>query len=547
MQNIPVNEKYLLTTDKLAIIIGLIDKYLKDNYGNGIFDFIDKARHMEETFNPVEGIMLLLNEDFDHRKPSASMLYSNILNVIKASEYDMLKPLMDEYASKKIDGDAYAEIYEKLPFTGMDDIEKVNSILDLVHNILLVVNSKRICRVSTEELQLSQQPVRDVATVDENDKITSAALIRSRDEKRDAKTIQLIKSSITPSELEQVVKSLSDNVLKYERLFMNKIWVIESDFTKVIKDKGRYILPRESKVIVSPGRFFHLMGFDYKSFLGNEIGFGDKTHNLKQLIELCGKENKSKIDKLCEHYLKECDEFRSITNYSHLTEEELKELKRRAVLRGNDLYQILLLIIENNERFIDMLSKGRLNGIIDIPKLTMKQYAFDRMRIITNSSGILVFDKSIALANDKDIRTSNAIYLLNDIIRDNQLSFIFTALKDRESVFGEKNASSIFVGQRPRFQNDEFYNQYASVSSIASAYSPQDFNFSIRELADDGSGDLSESGKGPLDTIYYSDEEKYNIAMALLAGIPDIKNKEDIQKYALEAFKKFSRDGGLNR
>ena len=36
-------------------------------------------------------------------------------------------------------------------------------------------------------------------------------------------------------------------------------------------------------------------------------------------------------------------------------------------------------------------------------------------------------------------------------------------------------------------------------------------------------------------------------SMALLAGIPDIKNKEEIQKYALEASKKFNRDGGLKR
>ena len=177
----------------------------------------------------------------------------------------------------------------------------------------------------------------------------------------------------------------------------------------------------------------------------------------------------------------------------------------------------------------------------------MKQYAFDRMRIITNSSGILVFDKSIAMMHDKDVKTSNAIFLLNDIIKDNQLSFIFSEFKDRESLFGEKNASSIFVGQKPRFKNDEFYDQYASVSSSASAYSPHDFNFSISEVNESEPSDYSKSGLEPMLTIKYSEEEIYNTATSLLAGIPDIKNKDEIQKYALEAFKKIRSEGGRSR
>lgn len=554
MQNIPLNKDYLLTTDKLAIVIGLIDKYLKDNYNNGIFDFIERARNYNAIrkeydleFNPVESIMLLLSEGFEHKKKSSIMLYENILNVIKSSEYDMLAPLIEEYAKEEIDDDTYNEMYEKLPLFGKEDSEKVASVLELINNILLIVYSKRICRISSEELQLSQQQVSRVATVKDNYKVLSSAVIRSRDEKTNVETFELIKSSITEQQLEQVVQSLSDNVDKYERLFKDKIWVLESDFTKVIKDKSRYVLPRQSKLIVSPGRFFHLMGFDYKSFLGDEVGFGDKSRNLKQLIDLCGRENKSKIEDLCDSYLKECAQFKSLTNYSHLTEEELNELKRRAVSRGNDLYQILMLIIDNNDRLFQMLSEGRLNGIISVPKLTMKQYAFDRMRIITNSSGILVFDKSIAMMHDKDVKTSNAIFLLNDIIKDNQLSFIFSEFKDRESLFGEKNASSIFVGQKPRFKNDEFYDQYASVSSSASAYSPHDFNFSISEVNENEPTDYSKSGLGPIVTINYSEEEIYNTATSLLVGIPDIKNKDEIQKYALEAFKKIRSEGGRSR
>ena len=59
---------------------------------------------------------------------------------------------------------------------------------------------------------------------------------------------------VTEDRLDKIFESLEHNMELYDRLYRDKIWIIDSS------------IDRTEKISISPTRFFHLMGFDEQDF-----------------------------------------------------------------------------------------------------------------------------------------------------------------------------------------------------------------------------------------------------------------------------------------
>ena len=59
---------------------------------------------------------------------------------------------------------------------------------------------------------------------------------------------------VTEDRLDKIFESLEHNMELYDRLYRDKIWIIDSS------------IGRTERISISPTRFFHLMGFDEKDF-----------------------------------------------------------------------------------------------------------------------------------------------------------------------------------------------------------------------------------------------------------------------------------------
>ena len=301
------------------------------------------------------------------------------------------------------------------------------------------------------------------------------------------------------SRIKRIFESLRKNYELYQKLYKDKIWLINSSDLN-----GNEIV--NTRIKITPYMFFHLMGFDYANVLNPHAS------------------DKNGID-----HNKIGHEFASYFKDSKHAFEILENFGKDV----NKQYQLIEMLLEEENRFLEVATNGKL---INPDKVEMKCFAFERMGVVQNASGMILFDKqkAIDLGYNKEVKhIESDIILLNDFLRrydiDFGLDFVISPYakpKDKLSELQKKNVirdqQSIFLTKQPGggFNSHLFDQQKASISSSVAGYKQKDFDYSIKEQ-----GEYSGENSEPIEYKEFSEEERKRTAQSLSEAFPNLDKK----------------------
>ncbi len=310
------------------------------------------------------------------------------------------------------------------------------SLYDVMYDLLDNYSEKKIFTISNETLRLSTKRPRDLSDSE---------------------------YTMTEERLDKVFEALEHNMKLYDRLYRDKIWIIDSSIGKT------------DKISISPTRFFHLMGLDEKDF---------KDEDSMRLFE-----SVFPVE----------DSIRSL----------MKDRK--------DLFKVLEKMLQRETTIKQAILDGTLKPVINPQKLEMKGFSFERMGIIEHSSGMIFYDKELAQRLGYNTRLQTDLILLSNFIRKYNLEFVFSMYRRYKHTPRAKDAESLIISQRG-YENSEFIRgQQVSISESARRYSPKDFEYTIR--AEDGS---EEPISDPDEFFEFSDEDKARMAHTIITELPQL-------------------------
>lgn len=303
-----------------------------------------------------------------------------------------------------------------------------------MYNLLASYSEKKIFSISDETLRLSTKRPNDLF---ENE------------------------YKVTENRLDKIFKALEHNMELYDKLYRDKIWIIDSS------------IGRTEKISISPTRFFHLMGLDEKDF---------KDEASMRLFESV-----------------------------FPVEDSIKSLMRDR----KDLFKVLEKMLQRETIIKQAILDGTLKPVINPQKLEMKAFSFERIGIIEHSAGMIFYDKELAKSLGYNTRLQTDLILLSNFIRKYNLEFIFFMYRKYKHTPKAKDAESLIIPQKG-YENSEFIKgQQVSISESARRYSPKDFEYTI--YLDDGS---EEPLSDPDQFIRFSDEDKAKMAHAIITELP---------------------------
>ena len=292
-------------------------------------------------------------------------------------------------------------------------------------------------------------------------------------------------------QIRRIFQALRRNYNLYEKLYKGKIWLINSN------NNGEEIC--NAKIQISPYMFFHLMGFDYKNIL-----------------------NPNKTDRNGLNHEAQAREFSSIFPDSDKAYRLLQNFGN-----ARNIYELIEMLLKSEENFLNAACEGKLSNTINIDKLELKSYAFERMGAIQCATGMIFFDKhkAIQLGYGSEIQHINAdIILLNDFLRKYRinnlfgLDFVFSPF---DKIKGNQisDQQSIFLTRQDGggFNSHLFDQQIASVSSSVAGYRINDFDYNITELKD-----ANGTTPDPFEYIEFDEEDRKRVAQTIKESIPGI-------------------------
>lgn len=310
-----------------------------------------------------------------------------------------------------------------------------------------------------------------------------------------SKMPQQIPIPFDSSRIKRIFASLRKNYELYQELYKDKVWLIKCN-----DNDGKEIV--NTKVKITPYMFFHLMGFDYKNVLNPH----SKVKN--------GIDHES-IGNIFASY------FKNTPRAYQLLEEFGRDVNKQ--------YEFIELLLEEENRFLEIANNGKL---INPDKVEMKCFAFERMGIVQNASGIILFDKdkAIGLGYKKEVQyIESDIILLNDFLRRYEINFGLDfvispfakpkdALADYQKKYLTRDQESIFLTKQPGggFNSHLFDQQKASVTSSVAGYRQNDFDYTISEQG--SSGSVPE----PVEFKEFSDEDRKMVAQSMLDAYPSL-------------------------
>ena len=320
-----------------------------------------------------------------------------------------------------------------------DEISKMfeqYNLYEVMYNLLDNYSEKKIFAISDETLRLSTKRPRDLS---------------------DGEYI------MTKERLDRVFEALEHNMVLYDRLYRDKIWIIDSS------------IGRTDKISISSTRFFHLMGLDEKDFKDEDsIRLFESVFPVKDSIKSLMKDRK-------------------------------------------DLFKVLEKMLQRETTIKQAILDGTLKTVINPQKLEMKVFSFERMGIIEHSSGMVFYNKELAQRLGYNTRLQTDLILLSNFIRKYNLEFVFSTYKRYKHTPKAKDAESLIIPQRG-YENSEFIKgQQVSISERARRYSPKDFEYTIR--AEDGS---EEPISDPDELVEFSDEDKARMAQTIITELPQL-------------------------
>ncbi len=339
-----------------------------------------------------------------------------------------------------------------MQFEDVKEIIKQYELYDMLYNFIDEFQRTKIYRLSTEDLSITLHKGEHIENLD---------------------------SLLTEKQLEQIFKALEHNMYLYEKLYKDKVFIIDSSIGK------------KAKVTISSTRLFHILGLEEKVIKAN------------------------------------MQEFENVFNHS----DNIKSL----MTDRKDLFTVLEKILANETRIINAVLEGKLNHTFNFPKIEMKNYAFERMGMLEHSSGVIFYDKTIDTSLEaKTSHLKSDLFLLNDFIRNYDLDFVFSAYRPYKfsrnfSMINKKtniqnnlptsDAESLFISSKG-WENSRFLNgQLSSISESVGIYHKNNFDYTI--FLED------ESELPPVDPdeyIEFSDEDKARMANVIIENLPNLDN-----------------------
>src|SRR5574344_335009 len=142
--------------------------------------------------------------------------------------------------------------------------------------------------------------------------------------------IRHIEGLLTEEQLHNVFLSLEHNLELYDKLYRDKILLIQSS------------IGRLERITISPIRLFHMLGFEEKLIKpSNQSGF---------------------------------EEFSKIF--------EAKDDIKSLLSDKKNLYEVLHVMLRREQTIIDAVLNGQLNHTLNFPKIEMKNYSFERIGVL---------------------------------------------------------------------------------------------------------------------------------------------------------------------
>lgn len=339
-----------------------------------------------------------------------------------------------------------------MQFEDVKEIIKQYKLYDIIYDFIDEFQRTKIYKLSTEDLSITLHK---------------------------GEQIKNLNSLLTEKQLEQIFKALEHNMYLYEKLYKDKVFIIDSSIGK------------KAKVTISSARLFHILGLEEKVIKTN------------------------------------MQEFESVFNHS----DNIKSL----MTDRKDLFTVLEKILANETRIINAVLEGKLNHTFNFPKIEMKNYAFERMGMLEHSSGVIFYDKTIDTSLEaKTSHLKSDLFLLNDFIRNYDLDFVFSAYRPYKfsrnfSMINKKaniqnnlptsDAESLFISSKG-WENSRFLNgQLSSISESVGIYHKNNFDYTI--FLED------ESELPPVDPdeyIEFSDEDKARMANVIIENLPNLDN-----------------------
>lgn len=293
------------------------------------------------------------------------------------------------------------------------------------------------------------------------------------------------------NQIKRIFQALRKNYNLYEELYKGKVWLINST-----DNDGNEL--GNARIKISPYMFFHLMGFDYKNILNpNKKDRDGTTHEMQ------------------------AREFATIFPDSSKAYQLLQNF-------GNEknIYEIIESLLNSEERFLQAALSGNLSNTVNIDKLELKSYAFERMGAVQCATGMIFFDKqkAIQLGYGSEIQHINTdIILLNDFLRKYRinnlfgLDFVFSPF---DKIKGNQisDQQSIFLTRQTGggFNSHLFDQQKASVSSSVVGYRDNDFNYNITEQGGES------GGSEPFEFKEFDEEDRKRVAQTIKESIPGV-------------------------
>ncbi len=298
------------------------------------------------------------------------------------------------------------------------------------------------------------------------------------------------------SRIKRIFESLRRNYELYQNLYKDKIWLINSTDLN-----GNEIV--NTRIKITPYMFFHLMGFDYSNVLNPHA---DDRNGIDH-------------DRIGHEF---ASYFKDSSHAFDILEKFGKDVNKQ--------YHLIEMLLEEENRFLEIATNGKL---INPDKVEMKCFAFERMGVVQNASGMILFDKqkAIDLGYKKEVQyIESDIILLNDFLRrydiDFGLDFVISPYakpKDKLSNFQKQNIirdqQSIFLTKQPGggFNSHLFDQQKASISSSVAGYKQKDFDYSIKEQGGENGGNYE-----PIEYKEFSEEERKKVAQSMSEAFPDL-------------------------
>lgn len=296
------------------------------------------------------------------------------------------------------------------------------------------------------------------------------------------------------NQIKRIFHALRKNYYLYEQLYKDKVWLINSEDIN-----GNEI--SSARIKISPYMFFHLMGFDYANILNPN---GKDRNGISHEMQ--------------------AREFSAIFPDPNQAYRLLQEFGKNV----KNQYELIELLLQNEENFLQAALGGELSHTINIDKLELKSYAFERMGLIQCATGMIFFDrqKAFQLGYGSEVLHINTdIILLNDFLRKYQLNNLFGldfVFSPFDKIKGNQisDQQSIFLTRQTGggFNSHLFDQQMASVSSSVAGYRINDFNFNITEIGKE----VKIPPDDPFEYKEFDEEDRKRVAQTMSEAIPEL-------------------------